>query len=418
MMGRRIGAARLRALAHVIAIASSIAKATATAFWLSLAVPGVQAQTIGERLAADLREEIHRVPVTVRDLYSRQESGSITVTVFRPAGDGPFPAVLFSHGRALGELRASQGRQRFEVQARWLVSMGYVVLVPTRLGYGDTYGAFDPEDSGPCPSKRYEPMAVAAADQLQAVLAHAATLPYVDRQRWVAMGQSVGGLSTLSLASRRPAGLLGAVNLAGGSGGDPKDRPDNSCGPEQLETLWRTQAQASGGLPTLWLYWVHDRYWGRDWPARWAKAWQAGGGKADFHHLEPWGSEPADGHSGLGQDMNRWVPLAEAFLRSLGLPHGGVPARPPASGFAPLADTARLPVAGANASASTASNTETLYRNFLAARKPRAFAIGPNGAVGWASGDWAIGRALGNCQWRRGAACRLYAVDDDVVWVP
>lgn len=369
----------------------------------------LRAQPAGDRIAADLREEIHRVPVTVKDLFGRQESGSIALTVFRPAGEGPFPAVLFSHGRAPGDLRASQGRQRFEPQARWLVSLGFAVFVPTRMGYGDTYGAFDPEDSGPCRSKRYEPMAVAAADQLQAAMAHANTLPYVDRSRWVAMGVSVGGMSTLSLASRRPAGLLGAVNFAGGSGGDPKDRPGDSCAPEQLETLWRQQGSAAGPLPTLWLYWTHDRYWGREAPLRWVKSWQAGGGQARFHHLEPWGSEPADGHNGLGQDMDHWVPLVEAFLKPLGFAASGIPARPAASGWARIDDSSRLPAA---------DRQEPLYRTFLAARKPRAFAIGANGASGWASGDWAIGRALGNCQWRRGQPCRLYAVDDDVVWAP
>ena len=48
---------------------------------------------------------------------------------------------------------------------------------------------------------------------------------------------------------------------------------------------------------------------------------------------------------------------------------------------------------------------------------PLAFAVGASGAAGWASGDWAMGRALGYCQ-RRGERCKLYAVDDDVVWVP
>ena len=32
------------------------------------------------------------------------------------------------------------------------------------------------------------------------------------------------------------------------------------------------------------------------------------------------------------------------------------------------------------------------------------------------SGDWAMGRALGFCQRRSGDRCKLYAVDDDVVW--
>jgi hypothetical protein len=66
----------------------------------------------------------------------------------------------------------------------------------------------------------------------------------------------------------------------------------------------------------------------------------------------------------------------------------------------------------------SAINRDNLYRRFLSAKLPRAFAIGPGGAAGYASGDWALGRALGFCQSRRGLACKLYAVDNDVVWVP
>ncbi|MFN0185702.1 MAG: dienelactone hydrolase family protein [Aquabacterium sp.] len=390
-------------------VAAMLALATAT---LARAqVPAAPAApTVPDRLAADLREEIHRVNVKVRDLYGREEVAAIAVTVFRPPGEGPFPAVLLSHGRAAGEARAQPVRQRFEQVARFLVAKGLAVFVPTRLGYGATFGAFDPEESGACGAKRYEPMASAAADQLQAVMAHAATLPYVDPARWVAMGQSVGGMATLALAARRPAGLLAAINVAGGAGGDPKGRPSDPCSPQQLEALWRQQAGSSGGLPTLWIYWTHDLYWGGEHPRRWAQAWRAGGGQVTLHHLQPWAGEPADGHLGLGRDMDRWAILVEDFLQPLGLRASGLPSRPPASGHARIDEIDRLPF--------TAGPAVALYRAFLASRAPRAFAVGPDGATGWAAGDWAIGRALGNCQWRRGQPCRLYAVDDDVVWTP
>ena len=66
----------------------------------------------------------------------------------------------------------------------------------------------------------------------------------------------------------------------------------------------------------------------------------------------------------------------------------------------------------------TAVRREQLYRRFLEAKVPRAFAIAPSGIAAWAAGDWAAGRALGGCQWRTGETCRLYAVDDEVVWRP
>lgn len=368
------------------------------------------AQPAGERIAADLREEVTRIEVKAKDLYGREETASIVLTVFRPGGEGPFPLAIVSHGRGNAQQRAAQGRQRFEPLARYLVSKGFAVFVPTRMGYGDTHaGGFDPEESGPCTNKRFEPMAIAASDQVLAALAHARKLRWVDSARWVAIGQSVGGLTTLAVASRRPPGLMAAINFAGGSGGDPDRRPGEPCGPDDLARLWRAQA-AGSIVPTLWLYWTHDRYWGERHPQRWAEAWREGGGRVQLHQLSAWNDEPVDGHLGLARDMDRWVPLVESFLASAGFLASGVVTRPPASRFARVDEIDKVPV--------SADRRELLYRRFLAEKPPRAFAIGPSGIAGWASGDWALGRALGNCQWRTGQPCHLYAVDDEVVWVP
>jgi len=68
------------------------------------------------------------------------------------------------------------------------------------------------------------------------------------------------------------------------------------------------------------------------------------------------------------------------------------------------------------------------YQEFLKHPKPRAFAIASNGAWGWSAPERnptyvqqtyldVVGRALERCR-RRGGDCRLYAVDDRVVWSP
>lgn len=48
--------------------------------------------------------------------------------------------------------------------ARYLVAKGFMVLAPTRVGYVETYGDFDPEKTGGCSSPRIEPMSIAASD--------------------------------------------------------------------------------------------------------------------------------------------------------------------------------------------------------------------------------------------------------------
>ncbi len=108
-------------------------------------------------------------------------------------------------------------------------------------------------------------------------------------------------------------------------------------------------------------------------------------------------------------DMDHWVPLVEPWLagQGLGQPHPRWPAAP--SGHARIDELDKLPLSMAT--------VDNVYRRFLAAEPPRAFAIGANGAWGWSRGDWAAGRALANCQRNRGLPCALYAVDDTVVWV-
>lgn len=359
-----------------------------------------------EPFAADLQETVHRLPVTVKDMFGREETRQIPLTVFRPRGEGPFPLVVFNHGRAGDDKRALQGRQRFEHLSRYLVSKGFVVLLPTRVGYGETYGDFDPESSGPCNNRQFEPMSVAASDQVLAAYEWAKAQPYVDASRWLVMGESVGGLTTVATAWRNPPQLVGAVNFAGGSGGDAVNRPGNPCSPERIGRLWKTKA-ASAKVPMLWLYWANDRFWGESYPKQWHQAWIEGGGRATLHSLPAVGT---DGHFGASIDMNTWVPLMEGYLAGLGFTQSGLITKPAASGYARVDEVDKVPVSKAN--------QDNWYRKFLQASKPKAVALSPSGTIGYATGDWAMGRALGFCQARRGERCKLYAVDDEVVWTP
>ena len=378
-----------------------IALAAACAAW------GAGAQSAppaNEVLARDLREEVLRIPVTVKDMHGRRETRTMPITVFRPDGAGPYPLVVYNHGRATADRRAAQGRSRVEYLARYLVAKGFVVLAPTRIGYWETHGDFDPEASGSCSALRPEPMSVAASDQVLAAVELARTLPYVDASRWIVAGQSVGGLTSVATVGRNPAGLLAGINFSGGAGGDPVRIPQQPCSPQQLARYWGTLG-STAAAPMLWLYWQNDKYWGPDIPRRWHQAWTQGGGRAEFFAFGPSGE---DGHNGLAADMDHWLPVVDGFLARLGFTAPAILQRPPASAYAEVTDQARVPVLGAQGKAQG-------YARFLALDAPRAFAIGERGAWGFAAGDYAIGKAVGNCQ-RSGQVCRLYAVDNDVVW--
>ena len=171
-----------------------------------------------EQLALDIREAIVRVPVTVKDAFNKEITGDVLVTTFRPQGAGPFPLVVMNHGRK-SETRAQDPRQRYESIARFFIRKGFAVAVPQRLGYGASATSGDPEDSMSCNQPRYQPAGDAAAAQVLAVVAHMRKDADIDASRLVIMGQSLGGFTSVAAAATKPAGLIAAINFAGGHGG-------------------------------------------------------------------------------------------------------------------------------------------------------------------------------------------------------
>ena len=359
------------------------------------------AKPSAEVLAHDLREEVLRFEATVTDMFGRQETKPVPVTVYRPQGDGPFPLFVFNHGRAIEAKRAQQGRYRPESMARYLVAKGFVVMVPNRIGYWETYGGFDPEFSG---CRSIEPMSIAASDQVLATVAFARSLPYVDTSRWLVGGVSVGGLTSVATVGRAPEGLLGGINFSGGTGGNPEANPSKPCNPSATSQYWGRIAK-NAKVPMVWLYWENDKFWGANNPKLWHQAWQDGGGQAQFAGLDAVGE---DGHGGVNLDMDRWLPVVDQFLQTLGFDAPAIVHTPPPSSFAAIADLGAVPVGPAGKAA---------YPKFLEMPLPRAFAVSNKGGFGYARGDYALGRALGFCQ-RSGNPCKLYAVGDDVVYKP
>ena len=226
-------------------IACRRAAVTTCRMLLGLCLVGAAASSMAQEevLAKDMREEIVRIQVTVKDLYGRQETKPVPITIYRPEGEGPFPLLVFNHGRATSDLRAKQGRSRPEHLARYFTAKGFVVLAPTRIGYWETYGDFDPEDNRSCSDMRVEAMSTAASDQVLAAVEFAKTLPYVDASRWIVAGQSVGGLTSVTTVGRRPAGLLGGINFSGGTGGNPVQNPGRPCSPQQIGRYWGSLAK-------------------------------------------------------------------------------------------------------------------------------------------------------------------------------
>lgn len=264
---------------------------------------------------ADILEEVLEVPIRLRTIYGQEVEQDIKVTIFRDEQRAKAPYLVLNHGRPLNDagIRAMK-RQRFPAVSRYFVSRGFVVIVPTRAGYGES-GGKDVEHRGKCENPRFAPAFSVAADQIVEVLKYARTLRYVDTSRGLVVGQSFGGVIAVTLSTKDVPGLAGAVNFAGGSGGNPLERPGNPCGKAAMFNLLQEYG-AKSKVPTLWLYSENDRLWGPNLPKEWFQGFIKAGGNGKFVPLPPF---KEDGHGIFTGNPEAWKPVFEEFLRTVGL---------------------------------------------------------------------------------------------------
>ena len=264
---------------------------------------------------ARLLEERINVPVKVADARGRQVERDIVVTVFYDvAAPKPFPLLILNHGRAVDARgRAAVGRARFTEAAGFFAGLGFIVAVPTRVGYGVT-GGDDVEDSGDCKTKNYPPVYQAAAVQTLIVMETLRERSYVAKDRTVIAGQSFGGTTAITVAAQAVPGVAATINFAGGGGGNPETRPGNPCAPGALTDLFAAYGK-SARIPTLWIYTENDKYMGAVWPRRWFDAFKAAGGAGEFRQFPPHGE---DGHLLFSRAPTLWQPRVLEFLRTLG----------------------------------------------------------------------------------------------------
>ena len=347
-----------------------------------------------------LREEVQMV----------KKAGLFTIgletTFFRPPGAGPFPVVIINHGKSSGNTKF-QPRARYEAPAREFVQRGYLVVVPMRQGFSKSSGSYI---GGGC---NVESNGRVQAEDVTAVLAYLKTLPDADTSRVLVVGQSHGGLTTLAFGTLPSPGVKGLVNFAGGL------RQDDCVGwQSNLVRAFKSYA-AQTTVPSLWFYGDNDSYWS---PVLYKDMYQnylEGGGKARLVAFGNFGSD-AHGMFGSSAGLPIWVPEVDAFLAELGLPHtvltrlprvGHKTESPPATDFANIRDEKAIP--------RSKENGRQGFLAYGAAESPKAYAISATGSA-WAYSTAradAMQIALERCNGTaKDNSCKLYAVDDAVVW--
>ena len=266
---------------------------------------------------AKLVEEQLGVPVEVVDGYGKQVTRSIVVTVFYDdAAAKPYPVAIINHGRdAEPQARAAMGRAKFSVISGWLTQLGFMVAVPTRIGYGVS-GGEDVEDSGGCNLKNYPPAYAASAVQTLKVLEAVRSRPDAAKDRAVVIGQSFGGATSIAVAALNPTGVQATINFAGGGGGNPKTQPQSPCSPALLERLFAGYGKTAR-IPTLWIYTENDMYFGPRLPKEWFDAFRAAGGNGEYLRFPAVGD---NGHGFFTLTPATWQPKVIEFLRASGYP--------------------------------------------------------------------------------------------------
>jgi dienelactone hydrolase len=283
-------------------------------FALLLAVACAAAKAV----AVDFRAEHVRIPMDAPGV------SSMSAGVFIPSGPGPFPILVYSHGRSGTPLERSYTRvPDARSHVRYWLSKGFAVVAPIRPGYGETGGA-DREDSGVrldtfgnCwgyPS--FDDAAAAAAGAVRATIDWVRHQSWADGNRIVLAGASMGGLASVATAAENPPGVIAYINFSGGTGGDGTRAPEHSCGSDSMEALMRTLGVANR-VPGLWLYAQNDRYWGPQWPAAWYRAFSGNAAITRFVMTDP--VPNSDGHQLLARGARLWTSEVDAFLAARGL---------------------------------------------------------------------------------------------------
>lgn len=332
---------------------------------------------------------------------SGSSSVQLETTIFKPPGNGPFPLVIMNHGKALGDPH-KQSRDRFIVVSREFVKRGYAVVIPMRKGFSKSTGNYV-EYGCNMTAHGWEQ----AAD-LKSTLDFLRTQPWADNNRVVVAGQSYGGLATIAFGAHRYPGVKGLINFAGGL----KVHGGGCRWQDSLVEAFSIFG-ANSNLPSLWFYGENDHHFGPKLAARLHNAYVNAGGNAQ---LVAYGAFRKDAHGMVAarDGVDIWWPETAKFLQKLGMPTETVLAleddiRIPEVEYAAIDNVDAIPYLHASG--------REQYRTFLSKSMPRAFAVSSTGAWSWVEeGDDPAAQALADCRKNSSAPCKLYAVDNHVVW--
>jgi dienelactone hydrolase len=257
-------------------------------------------------------------PLRQEDTFLRiridQRDVRLEALIVRPeAAQGRLPLALITHGKSsssvsMGDLRASS----YATVARDLARRGWLAAVVMRRGFGQSDGPYPSATS--CANLDLAPVFGSDANELEAALQVLQKRDDVDPTRVIAIGESAGGAAVLALARKKPAGLRGVINVAGGLNID-------NCVDKSRDALVDVVKglQQPGAAPQLWIYAKNDELFPPSLVDRMRSAALDAGGNVRFVELPE--IKPR-GHLIFrhGQARLTWLQEMDASLRAWQLP--------------------------------------------------------------------------------------------------
>ena len=239
-----------------------------------------------------LSAEARAMRDTARRVTFEAEGRQLMGWIYKPQGEGPFPAVLWNHGSGMNP-------KSEPALALFYVTHGYVFFAPVRHGRGESQGEYRQLGNSFWLQDLDNKDVVAAVEWLK-------KQAYVDPNRLVVSGVSFGGIQTLLLAEKG-LGVRAFIAFAPGamSWGNSSTRA----------MLWSAVRDAKA--PLFLIQAANDYSTG---PSDMLGPIIRSKGGANRAKLYPaFGKSPADGHGGFARATSIWGPDVIEFLNVVGL---------------------------------------------------------------------------------------------------
>jgi dienelactone hydrolase len=222
--------------------------------------------------------------------------------LWKPSGDGPFPAVLWNHG-------SEKLPGTVDTVAPFFVGKGYVFFVPHRRGQGRSPGPYIMDEVNKAESRGERGQLLVdlheihLGDQL-AGLRYLQRLTFVDANRIAVMGFSFGGIQTMLAVERGP-GYRVAVDCSGAA--------ETWNGASSLRSRL-TEAARNAKMPVFFLQAENDYSLT---PNRvLSEEVRKAGQPVEAKVYPAFGTGPRDGHSFCVRGTKTWGPDVLRFIEA------------------------------------------------------------------------------------------------------